>query len=68
MEKNIYKTLNLLFIRISTNNTFIETAKTKYMTFALDGGVFPDEIYTEEEIKAKYPEIKGYNSFDLVIK
>lgn len=57
---NPLKTGNLIFFPIDSNNTFINrtTAVKKYMAGVLYGELFPSEIYTFEEIKFIYPDIK----------
>lgn len=51
---------NLCFFPMDSNNTFIKRDITspKYMAGTLYGGLMPSEIYTYDEIKEKYPEIK----------
>lgn len=67
MEKAIYKTGNIIFIRISTNATFIEPKNNKYMVICI-GAVYPDEIYTLAEIISRHPNIKGYDNISEALK
>lgn len=58
----ILLTGNLVFIPIDSNNEFNRTA-VKYITGSTDGQLFTGDIYTEAEIRAKWPDIKTTQSF-----
>jgi hypothetical protein len=58
MKKSVLLIGNLVFIKVETENAFIDNAEPKYMAAAISGGVFSDTIYTYNEIKQQYPGIK----------
>lgn len=62
MYPNILIVSNLLFISISTTNTFIKDIEPRYMAAGI-GGILLNEIYTFSEIKKQYPDCKEAKSF-----
>lgn len=58
----ILLTGNLIFIPMTSNNTFADGIK-KYIAAAIGGEIFAGEIYTEAEIRAKWPDIKTTQGF-----
>ena len=61
--KPIYLAGNLIFIRVDFRNTFVNNASSKYMAGAVSGMVFPNGMYTHEEIMTAYPDAKGVDTF-----
>lgn len=56
--KPILQVQNLVFLPINSRNTFI-TGKQKYIAGStVSGAIFLDEVYTEEEVRAKYPNVE----------
>ncbi len=65
---NILLINNLIFIKMSTNNSFCPNAKDKYIAGTVSGVIFPNEVYTLAEIKQTHGlnirEVKDF--FELV--
>lgn len=63
MAANILLTGNIIFIKVDYRNSFIPNAEAKYVIAPISGGIFSDAVYTESEIKGRYPEVKDVKSF-----
>lgn len=62
MTPTILLVSNLMFIKMSSNNTFIKDVEDRYMTASVSG-VLLNEVYTLSEIKTKYPNAKEVKDF-----
>lgn len=65
---NILLTGNLVFIKLDTRNTFVDGGSNLYMASSINGGLFPAEIYTYEDIKKQNPEIQELKDFHQLVK